>query len=155
VPEKAAAAVEPPAPAAEPRFRRATPEQVRRATRRVLRGSRAHFASQEAFRSAVLDVLREEEPLAVVSGTRLRLIALDTPGVRLSVRYTERLGQEPPAACPVCGHDLRPIRNQTLTGGPVVLGRRCAHCGYWTHRDRRVPVRYVFAGAVSRRSSGP
>jgi hypothetical protein len=101
-------------------------------------------------------MMRRDEPLAAIGGTRLRRLLVGVPGVHLSVRYTERPGGRPPADCPVCGGDLTPIRNQTLTGDRIILGQRCARCDYWTHGNRRVPVRYVFSGArIDGRSARP
>jgi hypothetical protein len=126
------------------KFRRPADELIRRAARRVVRGGRASFTSQAAFRSAILAVVRRDEPLATVGGKRLRRLLIDVPGVRLTVRYTERADDPLPAECPVCGGGLDPIRNRTLTGDSIVLGRRCRRCDYWTHGKRRVPVRYLF-----------
>lgn len=131
----------------DPKFRRPADELIRRAARRVVRGGKASFPSQAAFREAVLAVVRRDEPLATVSGRRLRRLLIGLPGVRLSVRYTERSGVAAPESCPVCGSELTPIRNRTLTGDSIVLGRRCPRCEYWTHGNRRVPVRYLFSGA--------
>jgi hypothetical protein len=121
------------------------PELVRRTARRVLRSGRAIYPSQAAFRGAVLSALRQDDPLAVVGGTRLRRLVLETPGVRLSVHYTEREDAHALLACPVCGSELKPVRNRTLSGDSVVLGQECTRCDYWTHRLRRVPVRYAFS----------
>ncbi len=137
----------PPRNAAAPRFRRASTEQIQRAARRVVRGGRASYASQAAFRAALLDVIRRDEPLAAVGGARLRRILVETPGIRLTVRYRERPKTPSPTDCPVCGAPLRPIRNRTLSGETVVLGQRCTRCEYWTHAARRVPVRYGFVQA--------
>ncbi len=139
-----------PRPASEwtgPRFRRPADDEIRRAARRLVRGGKAAFASQSEFRTALLAALRRDEPLATVGGPRLRRLLIGLPGVRLSVRYTERGPGGPLAACPVCGSSLRPIRNQTLAGESIVLGQRCARCDYWTHRARRVPVRYTVSSA--------
>jgi hypothetical protein len=136
------------------RYHRPEADAIRRAARRILRGGRATYPSQAAFRAAVLDFLRQDDPLAVVSGTRLRHLALETPGVRLSVRYTERPDARPLAACPVCGSALRPIRNRTLGGELVVLGQQCTRCRYWTHLPRRVPTRYTFTrGSIEPRAT--
>ncbi len=129
------------------RFRRPEPELVQRMARRVVRAGKATFPSQAAFRLALLGYLRREEPLATISGTRLRHLLVGVPGVRVSVRYTERHDPRPLRHCPVCGSDLIPIRNRTLTGETVVLGQRCSRCDYWTHDKRRVPVRYTFSQA--------
>ncbi len=130
-----------------PKFRRPPDEEVRRTARRLVRGSKAAFGSQSEFRAALLAVLRREEPLATIGGRRLRRLLIQVPGVRMTVRYTERPAGPPLLACPVCGSPLKPIRNQTLAGESVVLGQRCTVCDYWTHRTRRVPVRYLFSSA--------
>lgn len=143
-----------PSPAERPsaRFHRPEADEIRRAARRILRGGMATYRSQASFRAAVVDFLRQNDPLAVVSGTRLRRLALETPGVRLLVRYTEKPDGRPLRECPVCGAALRPIRNRTLMGDSVVFGQRCTRCRYWTHHLRRVPTRYTFArAAVERR----
>ena len=129
------------------KYRRPDPEIVRRMARRAVRGGKASYASQAAFRAALLELLRRDEPLAVLGGARLRRILLDVPGVRMGVHYTERHDGRPPSTCPVCSSPLRPIHNRTLTGDSVVLGQRCTRCAYWTHGERRVPVRYTFSQA--------
>ena len=147
MPERAATDTPPAKPGVGPKFRRPADADVQRAARRLVRGSKAAFSSQAQFRAALLRSLRRDEPLAVISGRRLRRLLIELPGVRMSVRYKER---EPGAAltsCPVCGSPLKPIRNQTLSGESVVLGQRCTRCDYWTHRTRRVPVRYLISSA--------
>ncbi len=117
-----------------------------RTARRLVRGGKASFRSQAEFRAAVLEVLRQDEPLATIGGPRLRRLLIGVPGVKLSVRYAEQHEAPLPAACPVCATELEPIRNRTLSGETIVLGRKCPRCDYWTHALRRVPVRYVFSG---------
>lgn len=112
-----------------------------------MRGGRASFRSLAAFRDAVIDQIRQEDPLAAVGGPRLRRLLLSVPGVRMTVHYTERPDAPLPELCPVCRAELTPIRNRTLTGETVVLGRACPRCDYWTHAARRVPVRYLVARA--------
>ncbi len=131
------------------KFRRPASELVQRLARRVVRGGKAHFASQAAFRDALLTQIRREEPLAAIGGSRLRRLLVGIPGLRISVRYTEREDPRPLVKCPVCGSPLSPIRNRTLTEGTVVLGQKCTRCDYWTHRTRRVPVRYTFSRGES------
>ncbi|MGI0070458.1 MAG: hypothetical protein ACRECT_00010 [Thermoplasmata archaeon] len=147
MPEKGATDTRPAKEWTGPKFRRPADEDVRRTARRLVRGGRATFGSQAQFRGALLRALRREEPLAVIGGRRLRRLLLDVPGVRLTVHYTEREVAPPLSKCPVCGSELRPIRNQTLSGDSVVLGQRCTRCDYWTHRSRRVPVRYLITSA--------
>jgi hypothetical protein len=116
---------------------------VTRAARRAVRGGKATFPSLAAFRGAVLDALRREEPLAAIGGRRLRRLLVTVPGVKLTVHYTEKQDGPLPEVCPVCGAPTEPIRNRTLTGETVVLGAACSQCDYWTHTARRVPVRYT------------
>ena len=129
------------------RYRRPAAELVQRAARRVVRGGKASFSSQAEFRKALLQQIRREEPLAVLGGPRLRRLLIEVPGVRMTVRFTERATRRPLVACPVCASPLAPIHNRTLTGETVVLGQRCTRCDYWTHAVRRVPVRYLFSEA--------
>jgi hypothetical protein len=143
MPEKGVGEASPRKPKTEGRFRRPPVDQVARAARRAVRGGRASFPSLAAFREAVVDALRREEPLAAIGGPRLRRLLVGVPGVKMTVHYTERPDGPLPEECPVCGSELEPIRNRTLTGETVVLGRQCTRCAYWTHGARRVPVRYT------------
>jgi hypothetical protein len=147
VPERDATVTSRGKPRIAPRYRRPPDDDVRRAARRLVRGGKAAFGSQAKFRSALVTYLRREEPLAAIGGRRLRRLLLDLPGVRITVRYKERESTAPLLSCPVCGSELKPIRNQTLGGDSIVLGQRCTRCDYWTHRTRRVPVRYVISSA--------
>ncbi len=142
MPEKDGAAARPADPRRAASFHRPPDEEVVRAARRLVRGSKATFGSQQEFTAAVTRYLRHEDPLAVVGGRRLRRLLIGVPGIRLTVHYTEHEGADPLTECPVCGSALRPIRNMTLGGEAVVLGQRCTRCDYWTHRSRRVPARY-------------
>ena len=136
-------------------FHRPRDEEIVRAARRLVRGSKASFGSQNEFRSAVTHYLRNEDPLAVVGGRRLRRLLIGVPGIRVTVHYTEQENSSPLTECPVCGSPLRPIRNMTLGGESVVLGQRCTRCDYWTHRTRRVPTRYrISSGRVVRAVTG-
>ena len=147
MPEKAGEDGPPRRSSRAPRFRRPPAELVQRLARRVVRGGKASFRSQAEFRSALLELIRREEPLATIGGPRLRRLLIDVPGVRMTVHYTERPNGAIPVVCPVCGSPLRPIHNRTLSGESIVLGQRCPRCDYWTHRQRRVPVRYAFTQA--------
>lgn len=160
MPARDATAERRPKPVREPQYRLPSAELVQRAARRVVRGGKASFPSQAAFREALIDQLRRDEPLATIGGGRLRRLLVDAPGVRIQVRYAERHGLRPFEHCPVCSSELSPIHNRTLTGETVTLGQRCRRCGYWAHTARRVPVRYIFSQAgidrnILRRSERP
>jgi hypothetical protein len=152
VPEKDGAADRPAKARRAPSFHRPPDEEVVRAARRLVRGSKATFGSQNAFRGAVTQYLRNEDPLAVVGGRRLRRLLIGVPGIHLTVHYTEHEDASPLTECPVCGSALKPIRNMTLGGEEVVLGQRCTKCDYWTHRTRRVPTRYRISSSRAARS---
>lgn len=136
------------------KFRRPASDLVQRVARRIVRGGKAVFPSQAAFREALLQQIRREEPLATIGGPRLRRLVVGVPGVRISVHYTERDDPRPLTECPVCGSTLSPIRNRTLMEETVVLGQRCTRCDYWTHRSRRIPVRYTFSRGAGRARPG-
>lgn len=130
-------------------------ELVRTAARSAMVRQGRGFPSQASFRDALLSVLREEDRRFALAGRRMRHLLVNLPGVRLQVRYALRPTRRPIGACPICGAELRPIRNRTLLGDEVILGYRCGRCGYWTHLERRVPVRYRFLPGSSRSGSAP
>jgi hypothetical protein len=160
VPAKAGAARRPPEPGPSPpgepggpSFRRPDEETVRRVARRTLARGRA-YPSQAALRRELLPLLQQEDPLYRLGGRRLRALLVEAPGIELRVRYAERPTRRPLDRCPVCGGELRPIRNRTLLDDRVTLGYRCRRCRYWTHLRRRVPTRYQFV-VTSRRARPP
>jgi hypothetical protein len=128
-------------------FRRAPADEVRAAVLRAVRSPPRRYASLVEFREALLPILRRVDPKLTLGGRRLRGLVVEVPGVRMEVRYTERETALPLERCPVCGAPVRPLRNRTLTGEEIALGYRCTRCAYWTHRKRRVPVRYSFQRA--------
>jgi DNA-directed RNA polymerase subunit RPC12/RpoP len=130
------------------RYHHVAAEETRAAALELLRRTRGPFPSQQELVRAVRRRLRSDDPLAVIGGPRLRRILLTTDGVRVDVEFAERDVQGPLTRCPVCGTELVPIRNRTLDAAAVTLGARCPSCGYWTHRRRRVPVRYTFRAAT-------
>jgi hypothetical protein len=138
-----------------PSFRRADADTVRAAVDRLLTLGVGRYPSQAAFLRAFRPALRAEDPSMRIAGPRLRSLLIATPGVRLLVRYTERPDAPSSPVCPVCGGALLPIRNRTLTGDVVALGQKCPVCGYWTHRHRRVPVRYTIQRTPVRSRNSP
>ncbi len=152
MPAKGGGEASPPSGPPPARFRRPAAELIARAARRAVRGGKASFPSLAAFREAVVAEIRRDDPLAAVGGRRLRRLLVSVPGIRLTVHYTERPDGPLPVVCPVCGSALEPIRNRTLDGEVVVLGRDCPRCSYWTHAARRVPVRYTISRGQGRGS---
>jgi ribosomal protein L34E len=152
VPEKGDAAAAHNRSSKSAQFRRAAADDVRAAVLRAVRSPPRRYGSLVEFRDALLPILRRMDPKMTLGSRRLRALVVTIPGVRMEVRYTEREHAPPLERCPVCGAPVRPLRNQTLTGEPVELGYRCTRCAYWTHRKRRVPVRYSFQRAGPARS---
>lgn len=138
------------------RYHHVPAEEVRSVALELVRRARGPFASQRVLVRAVRRRLRADDPLAALGGPRLRRLLITTPGVRVDVEFAERSALGPLTRCPVCGSEVVPIRNKTLDAAAVTLGFRCPTCGYWTHRRRRVPVRYTFrASADGRRAGAP
>jgi len=79
-----------------------------------------------------------------VGEKRLRLMALKMGIAKLEINYRETDEKRAITMCPVCGARLSRERNQTVYGGTVTLGYKCAECGYNTGVKRKVPVRYIF-----------
>lgn len=122
------------------------------------------LASDEAIRTAIEDVLRErrivrsqhklkelvqarlaqEYPGVKVSEPRVRFLAVNLPTVQLDIhcRFTDT--RTAMSRCPVCGSELRQVKNQTVFGGTVTLEHRCRKCPYWTGVKRRTPTYYIF-----------
>jgi hypothetical protein len=138
-----------------PKYRLPPADLVRSVARRQLGRMGQSARSQAGLRRALLPSLEAKDPLFVLGGWRLRKLLLDSPGVRVDVRYAERPTRRPLQRCPVCRSPVRPIRNRTLEGDRVTLGYRCTRCPYWTHLRRRVPIRYRFVRVGADEESAP
>jgi transposase-like protein len=101
--------------------------------------------SQEKMRKLVLRKIRFQNDKYKLSGKRLRKALIKSGNVKIQIITREVPGKRPYFTCPVCDTKLVKIRNQTLNGTEVILGYRCPLCGYWTHRKRRMPFRYIFS----------
>ncbi|MGB9636557.1 MAG: hypothetical protein ACPL1Y_04855 [Thermoplasmata archaeon] len=100
--------------------------------------------SQEKMRRLILDMLTKENKLYKLSGKRVRKILLHGGVVKVHIVARESEGARPYYVCPVCDTKLSKIINRTLNGSEVIIGYRCPLCGYWAHRKKRVPMRYIF-----------
>lgn len=89
-----------------------------------------------------------------VTGERIRVLAVKSGLVGLTIRA--RMDGETPEMerCPVCRSRLRRTANKTLTGATTQTGYRCTRCPWWTGRELRVPQHYVFQARVSRTEKG-
>lgn len=105
--------------------------------------------SQNDMVRAVLEELAKDGENYRVSGERIRRVAVKNGIGNLAIEYSERDG-EISEKCPVCRGDTVPITNKDLSGGTVVIGRRCLSCPYSTGNQRKVPRRYTFTKARGR-----
>ena len=100
--------------------------------------------SQRRFKALVDKALSSGGEEYQVGERRLRILALMAGMVKLEIKYRETNEKRAMALCPVCGSKLSRARNQTVFGGTVTLGYKCASCSYATGIKRKVPVRYIF-----------
>ena len=85
-----------------------------------------------------------------VTPRRVRMLAVRSGLVGVTVR-TRAGGPTPPLErCPVCGGRLKRTTNRTLTGQTTPSGHRCTRCPWWSGRELRVPTHYVFQARVTR-----
>ncbi|HUR68083.1 MAG TPA: hypothetical protein VM370_02470 [Candidatus Thermoplasmatota archaeon] len=106
-----------------------------------------------------------------VTGERVRVLAVKSGLVGISVRA--RVDGPTPELdrCPVCRAKLKRTSNRTLsafdasadassprrgaaTGNTTQTGYKCARCPYWTGRELRIPMHYVFQARVARSERG-
>jgi len=122
---------------------RAADERVLAAARTVLE-IHGTVDTQKRFGELVLDVLRQDDPAAGVTGPRVRRLVASAPFCRLEYRSREGRADKPLNRCPVCASGLERVKNQTLFGGEVTLVLRCPRCRYRTGKRKRVPTFYSF-----------
>ncbi len=77
-----------------------------------------------------------------ISGSRVRMIALDTPGIRVSI--STKKGPVP-SRCPACGHSLRKSYTRNLKGRKVLRKLECLRCPYTGSGGKWAPSRYAFS----------
>lgn len=123
--------------------RRAPPDDaVREALLKVMREAK-HIRSQRRLLSMVDEELKKMDRDWGITAKRLRRLAAETPGVKI-ISHCRVSHGEGSNICPVCGKEMRPIKNETLYGWLVTSGYSCPRCGYWTGRRKRVPTLYEF-----------
>lgn len=123
--------------------RRVDPERLEHALVHVLERS-GGVRTLNRLVERVNEALAEDDPQYRVSPERLRRVAATHPRLRVQIHTRRAETRRLRPDCPVCGHGLERVENQTLSGSRVVLEARCTACPYWTGRARRVPVRYAF-----------
>lgn len=121
-------------------MRRPKEEVVKFLIREVL-NSRP-VGSQEELSGLVRAGLRKGDPGLAITGKRTRIVALGTPGVRVSVSL--RKGKVP-KGCPCCFSGLRKVYTKNLKGKNILVELRCRRCSYRGSEGRWVPRRYGFS----------
>ena len=89
-----------------------------------------------------------------VTGERVRVLAVQSGLVGVSVRARVNGATPELERCPVCRSKLKRTANRTLTGATTQTGYRCSRCPYWTGRELRIPMHYVFQARVARAEKG-
>lgn len=108
-------------------------------------------SSQRRLAELVREKLGELDPSYAVTEERVRRTAISAGLVKLEVLTRDTGKRRKATHCPVCGSKLERVRNRTITGGTVTIGRRCESCQFQMGRTQRVPTRYVFSSAHPRR----
>lgn len=109
--------------------------------------------SQRRLTCLVREELRRIDPRYGVTEERVRRMAINARLVKVMVESRDTGKRKRVTTCPVCGSRLKRVRNRTITGGTVTIGKKCPLCPFRMGTTRRVPVRYTFANAHPRRYS--
>lgn len=98
--------------------------------------------TQHKLRHEVLRELKVWDSSYTVSEERVRALAARANFARVDIHSRE--GNKEGRQCPVCGGDLRRVKNLSLWGREVTVGYTCKTCSYKGGVKQRVPTRYVF-----------
>jgi hypothetical protein len=109
--------------------------------------------SQRQLTDLVREELRRIDPMYGVTEERVRKTAINARLVKVEVESRDTRRRKRVITCPVCGSKLKRVRNRTISGGTVTIGKKCPVCPFRMGTTRRVPVRYVFVNANPRRYS--
>lgn len=105
---------------------------------------RRTMESQRQLRDRVLKELRKTDPGLTVSGSRIRRLAITSGIAKVDITWRETDRKTARFRCPVCGSELKPMKNETVFGGTVTLGFKCPACPFRSSMKRQEPTRYVF-----------
>lgn len=101
-------------------------------------------SSQLKLKKFVEKELQAKKQLSHVSKPRLRALVIKSGLVTLEIHTRDGDPDKILHKCPVCGGTLHRVKNQTIYGGEVTLEFRCAQCGYWTGKKKKIPTLYIF-----------
>jgi hypothetical protein len=97
--------------------------------------------SQSELAERVNIKLKKVDSSYSVSEKRVRLMALQIPGIKITT--STKKGQVP-GRCPSCSHGLKKIYMKNLKGKKLLVRLSCAKCGYMGKQNSWEPQRYVF-----------
>ena len=120
-----------------------TDEQVKKALKKIFSKHRT-INSQIRLKILVEKELKTKNKNYGVSCTRLRNIAINSEYIKLDIHTRDGNPHKTMNKCPVCGNNLKNVKNLTIWGGEVTIEFRCGNCGYWTGKKKRIPTRYLF-----------
>lgn len=118
-------------------------EKIIKALKTVLKKNRS-INTQAKLKKLVSEKLNTKKKKYGVNPKRLRKLAINSDFVNLEIHSREGNPKKTMHKCPVCGNNLKKVKNQTIWGGKVTIEFRCINCGYWTGKKKRIPNRYVF-----------
>ena len=121
----------------------ASDEQIEKSIIKVLKKFRT-VESQVKLKGLVEKDLKTKKKKYGISGSRLRDLAIKSNSVKLEIHTREGDPKKLMTKCPVCGNNLKKLKNTTIWGGEVTIELRCPKCNYWTGKKKRIPTRYVF-----------
>ncbi len=98
-------------------------------------------SSQRELARLVNAKLKKADDSYSVSEKRVRLVALHTPGIRIT---TSTKSGRMPKKCPSCSHSLKKVYMKNLRGKKLLVRMVCAKCGYAGKENRWEPQRYAF-----------
>jgi len=101
-------------------------------------------SSQHKLKKLVEKELQTKKEQFLVSESRLRTVVLNSGFVSAEIHTRDGDPDKILHRCPVCKGSLQRVKNQTIYGGEVTLEFRCALCGYWTGKKKKIPTLYVF-----------
>ena len=118
-------------------------DQVVKAVRKVFKKYRT-ITSPRHLKALVEKELKTKKKQYHASGPRLRHLVLQSGIANIEIHSREGDPHKLLTRCPVCGQQLKRIKNLTVWGGEVTIEYRCSFCKYWTGKKKRIPTRYVF-----------
>lgn len=121
----------------------ATDEAILEAVGRALEG-RKTMGSQRELRERVLRELKKTDPALTATGVRIRRLAIRSGLAHVDIQWRGTDKRTARFRCPVCGSELKAMKNETVFGGTVTLGFSCPVCPFRTTIKRKEPTRYTF-----------